>query len=144
MKEFKIPKRTLILWQIRTVLIYAILGAVSYFFSFKYDFFETIFIILSAFFLIVVALYLPKYYSLFKIKCLEDAVVVENGIFVKRCHILPFSRLIYSQTINTPLSKVFRVTAVKMKAARSFIFIPEILDSDVKEFLTILVKGDVL
>lgn len=144
MKEFKIPKRTLLLWQIRTVLIYAVLGSVFYSLSFKYAFFEIVFIVLSAFFFIIVALYLPKYYSLFKIKCLEDAVVVENGIFVKRCHILPFSRLIYSQSINTPLSKTFKVTAVKMKAARSFIFVPEMRNSDVKEFLTILVKGDVL
>ena len=57
---------------------------------------------------------------------------------------MPFSRLIYSQTLNTPLSKPFGVTAITLKAARSFIFVPELSDNDAKELLTILVKGDVL
>ncbi len=144
MKEFKLPKRTLLLWQIRTALIWLLSSSVCYLISLKFETFLIILAVLTIFFLLAIFLYLPKYFSTFSVKCLKDAVVVENGIFVKRCHILPFSRLIYSQTLNTPLSKVFGVTAVTMKAARSFIFIPEMLDEDSKEFLTVLVKGDLL
>lgn len=144
MKEFKLPKRTLLLWQIRITLLWILLSLVFYLFSFKFETFLIILAVIAILSLLAIFLYLPKYFSIFRIKCLKDAVVVENGIFVKRCHILPFSRLIYSQTLNTPLSKAFGVTAVTMKAARSFIFIPEMLDDDSKEFLTVLVKGDLL
>ncbi len=144
MKEFKLPKRTLLLWQIRFALIWFLLSAACYLVSLKLEVFIIILVILAILFFLAIFLYLPKYHSVFKIKCLRDAVVVENGVIFNRCHILPFSRLIYSQTINTPLSKPFGVTAVTMKAARSFIYIPELMDEDVKEFLEILVKGDLL
>lgn len=144
MKEFKLPKRTLLLWQIRITLLWILLSLVFYLFSFKFETFLIILAVIAILSLLAIFLYLPKYFSIFRIKCLKDAVVVENGIFVRRCHILPFSRLIYSQTLNTPLSKAFGVTAVTLKAARSFIFIPELLDEDSKEFLTVLVKGDLL
>lgn len=144
MKEFKLPKRTLLLWQIRFVFFWILVSFICYLLNFEFKTFLIILSVITLFFAIFIFLYLPKYYSLFKIKCLKDAVVVENGIFVKKCHILPFSRLIYSQSLNTPLSKPFGVTAITLKAARSFIFVPEMLDSDAKELLTILVKGDVL
>lgn len=144
MREFKLPKRTLLLWQIRFALIWISLSAVCYLVSLKFELFLVIIAIFTVLCLVAIFLYLPKYHSGFKIKCLKDAVVVENGVIVKRCHILPFSRLIYSQTINTPLSKSLGITAVTMKAARSFIFIPELLDNDSKELLTILIKGDAL
>lgn len=144
MREFKLPKRTLLLWQIRLIFLGLISEIICYMFLFGTNFFLPVAMIVGILFLLIIFLYLPNYYALFKIKCLKDAVVVENGIFIKKCHILPFSRLIYSQCINTPLSKPFGVTAITLKAARSFILVPEMLDTDAKEFLTILVKGDVL
>lgn len=144
MREFKLPKRTLLLWQIRVCLIWILLSSFCGLLMPDFKFFLILLFILTVLFVVVIFFYLPKYFSLFKIKCLKDAVVVENGIFIKRCHILPFSRLIYSQTINTPLSKLFGVTAVTLKAARSIILIPELIESDAKEFLTVLVEGDVL
>ncbi len=142
MREFKPHKKTLLLWQIRIALIWITLSAVCNIFLGEAEFFPAIISIISALFVVIDFLYLPKYFSVCKIKCLKQAVVVEKGVIFKYCHILPFSRLIFSQTINTPLSKAFGLTALTLKAARSYVFIPELKQSEANEILEILVKGD--
>lgn len=142
MREYKPPKKTLWLWQIRIALIWLTLSAVCDIFFGEAAFFPAVISILSALLVVLDFLYLPKYFSLCKIKCLKQAVVVEKGVFFKYCHILPFSRLIFSQTINTPLSKAFCLTALTLKAARSYVFIPELKQSEAREVLEILIKGD--
>lgn len=144
MREFRTPKKTLWLWQIRIALIWLILATICNIFFGEAAFFPAIISILSALFIVIDFLYLPKYFSLCKIKCLKQAVVVEKGVIFKYCHILPFSRLIFTQTINTPLSKAFKLTALTLKAARSFVFIPELSENEAREFLDILVKGDTI
>ena len=91
---------------------------------------------------VITFLYLPKYFSLCKIKVLKGAVIVESGVIIRNCHILPYSRLIYTQTIVTPLSRFFGLSAVTLKAARSRVYIPEMRTEDMKNFISRLTKGD--
>ncbi|MBR4123791.1 MAG: hypothetical protein IKY45_04500 [Clostridia bacterium] len=142
MREFKPKKKTLWLWQIRVALMWLVLSAFCKVFFGDNSFFLPLIAFISALFIVINFLYLPKYFSLCKIKCLKQAVVVEKGVIFKYCHILPFSRLIFSQTINTPLSKAFGLTALTLKAARSYVFIPELKESEAREILEILVNGE--
>lgn len=140
MKTFNLPPKTLLLWQCRAVVLWLLMTLICIFFSFSLKDFLIAFLIISVIFSGVIFLYLPKYFSLCKIKCLKGAVIVESGVIFRNCNILPHSRLIYTQTIVTPISKLFGLRAVTLKAARSRVFIPELTEKDVKDLLSRLTK----
>lgn len=142
MKTYKLPPKTLLLWQCRAVIAWFVLTLACSFFSFSLKFFGIAFLVLSVLFSIVIFLYLPKFFSLCTIKCLKGAVIVENGVIFRNCHILPYSRLIYTQTITTPISNFFGLRALTLKAARSRVFIPELTEKDALDLVARLRKGD--
>jgi len=142
MKEYKIPRKTLFLWQIRSLIIWAILFFICWYYSFRIKTLLIAIGVISVIFLVFILFYLPKYFSTCKIKFFKNAVVVELGVILKTQNILPFARLIYTQTLSTPLSKLMGVTGVTLKAARSRIYIPEMSNDDLQEFLSFLNNGD--
>lgn len=142
MREYKIPLKALFLWQIRAALIWVLLSAVCGFFCFTIRPLLILIAVLTVLFAIIIFLYLPKYYKLCKIEYLNGAVVVKNGVIFRNTHILPFSRLIYTQTIVTPLAKAFGLTSITLKAARSRLYIPEITESDAKELIKAITNGE--
>ena len=141
MREYKIPLRTLLLWQIRAALIWALLSAICGFFCFTIKALFIVIIILAILFAIIIFWYLPKYYKLCEIQYINGAVVVKCGVIFRNTYILPFSRLIYTQCIVTPLSRIFGLTALTLKAARSRLYVPEILNYDAHELIIELTKG---
>lgn len=142
MQEYKLPIRTLLLWQIRAALCWVLFSAVFAYYCFALKIFLGFFIALTVVFLITEFWYLPKFISGCKIKCSGESVVIEKGVILKNTHILPFSRLIYTQTFTTPLAKVFGLTALTLKAARSRIFVPEISLDDAKYIIAMQSRGD--
>ncbi len=142
MKTYKLPPKTLLLWQCRAILAWLVLTLICSFFSFTFKFFLIAFLVLSVIFSVFIFLYLPKYYSLFSLKCLKGAIIIENGVIFRNCHILPYSRLIYTQTITTPISKFFGLRALTLKAARSRVFVPELSEKDALDLISRLRKGD--
>lgn len=142
MKTYKLPPKTLLLWQCRAILAWLFLTLACSFFSFSLKAFLIAFLILSVILSVVIFLYLPKYHSLCTIKCLKGAVIIENGVIFRNCHILPYSRLIYTQTTITPLSKLFGLRALTLKAARSRVFVPELTEKDALDLISRLRKGD--
>ena len=137
MKEYTLPLRTLFLWQIRIVVISCILWLVLEAANLG---FQYVLIPLAALTVFVGFLYLPFYFRSFKIKYIKGAVVIDNGIIIKNTHILPFSRLIYTQTLTSPLARAFGIRAVTLKAARSRIFVPEMKKEDIAELLSDLAE----
>lgn len=136
MTEYKLPRKTLLLWQIRAIsAAVLIFGFCAYFYIAK-----TFLLILAAVLAALIAylcfFYLPRFFRGCKIVFLNGAVVVEWGVFIKSTHILPFSRLIYAQTFTTPIAKLFGLTAVTLKAARKSILIPEMLAEDAINLIT--------
>ena len=55
---------------------------------------------------------------------------------------MPFSRLVYVQSISTPLAKALGLAATSLKAARSGIIIPEMPRGDVEKFISAVTKGE--
>ena len=104
MKEYKLPRKTLLLWSIRVTFLSALFLAgfmflCNYAEIFRYFAFAVPFI--YAFSLIF---YLPALFKSCKIQFVNGAVIVKMGVFVSNCHILPFSRMIYTQTLITHLA----------------------------------------
>ncbi len=130
MKEYKLPRKTLILWQCRSVAIGLLLTALCYYFYFKLKPFVIALIIIAILFIFFTFLYLPLYFRSCKIRRVNDAVIVRRGVFFKNTHILPFSRLIYAQTVTSPIARLMGLKAITLKAARNSLIVPELSIED--------------
>ena len=141
MTEKKLPVRTLPLWQIRVTVLFVLLGAVCLYFCSVYKWFWVLVTVITAVFLFVILWYLPRFIRNYRIKLIGEAVIIENGVFIKTTHIMPYSRMIYTKSFTTPLAKAIGLTSISLKAARSSIIMPEILVSDAVVLLKLLSKG---
>ena len=145
MKRRFLPKRTLLLWQIRVVMLTALLVTVSLLYSSAWQFLTIVAYVLGIAGLLTVAWYLPMFFRSYELLFRGEAVIINYGVFIKFSHIMPYSRLIYAQTFATPLARLMGLTALSLKAARSRVIIPEVLLSDaikVLDSLTGEVKND--
>ena len=71
----------------------------------------------------------------------QDEFVIESGVFIKITHILPYSKMIYTQTLTSPLARFFGLKAVTLKAARSQLLIPEVPEEEAEKFTTVLAEN---
>ena len=142
MKEFNLPRKTLILWQFRSLCLGLLLTALSSYFYFKLKPFLILLLIIAVIFIIFTFVYLPLFFKSCKIRCSNEAVILKQGVIFKNTHILPFSRLIYTQTVTTPIARLLGLRAITLKAARNLLFVPELSVSDAKAFLDELEVGD--
>jgi membrane protein YdbS with pleckstrin-like domain len=142
MKEYKMPRKTLHLWQFRVAAIGLLLSALCGYFYFKLKPFLIIIIAIFVAFLVVTFWYLPAFFKGCSVKRSNDAVIVKWGVIFKNTHILPFSRLIYAQSLTTPLARALGLKGLTLKAARQSIFIPELQLADADELINGLKQGD--
>lgn len=138
MKTFDVPHKTLLLWQIRGFGIGLLLFVICAFLSFSRTFLLLATIIIISFVCAFDFWYLPRFFKSCKIRYVNQAVVIDYGVFIKNTHILPFSKLIHTQTLTTPLASAFSLMAVGLKAARSRIYIPEISKEDALTLISFL------
>ncbi len=131
----------MLLWQIRVTVLFVLLGAVCLYFCSVYKWFWVLVTVITAVFLFVILWYLPRFIRNYRIKLIGEAVIIENGVFIKTTHIMPYSRMIYTKSFTTPLAKAIGLTSISLKAARSSIIMPEILVSDAVVLLKLLSKG---
>ncbi len=141
MKEYSLPQKTLLLWRIRSFVFFALLFAVCIFLERFTEIFRICAITVPFLFVFTSFFYLPNLFHSCKLSIEKGVVIIKRGVFIENCHILPFSRMIYSQTVTTPLANAFGLSALTLKAARSRIFIPELEKQCIKDFLSELSKG---
>lgn len=127
---FYLSKKTRILWQIRIILLFALLGAaVSYFSRFTLWFLLPAAII-ATLGLVAAFVYVPFYFKSYKITVDSNSITISKGILIKTTQIMPFPRLVFAQSYTTPLASLMNLKCVMLKAARGWILIPEISGSD--------------
>lgn len=142
MVELKLSKKTSTLWKIRMTLLFLIfIGLFSYYFH-SYSWFLIATLAIVCFFEILLLWYIPNLFKRYRIKYVNRAVIVTSGVFIRTTHIMPFSKLIYTQTIVTPLSRLMGLRALTLKAARSQLFIPEMNEEDAELFIKVLAEGE--
>lgn len=130
-----LPKRTLILWQIRALLLGVFCVGLCLYFASALEILYQISFVLSIITLIVTVVYLPLFFKSYKIELKNEAVVISYGIILKVTHIMPYSRLIYAQSFASPLARIFGLSILTLKAARSWIVIPEIEKSGAENII---------
>ncbi len=142
MKENKLPKRTTLLWQLRFILLTFALVVLCLYFSKFFIYLKIAAMVLGGLGLIITFLYLPFFFKTYKITLIDDAVIVKFGIFIKIEHIMPYKRMIYAQSIATPLARAFGIAAVRLKAARSYLLVAEIENESVQSIMDFLAEGE--
>ncbi len=132
MERRTLPKRTLLLWQIRVVMLTALLVLFCLRYSRVLYFLTFVALGIAVFCLIAVVWYFPTFFKSYEFLFKNEAIIINYGVFIKVSHIMPYTRLIYAQSFSTPLASAFGVTAVSLKAARSRVIIPEIKNLDAR------------
>lgn len=140
MKKNALPKKTLILWQIRVLVFNILLVALCLFFSKSLDFLKPTALIIAIIALAVIVLYLPAYFKGYEIALKGEAVIISHGVFVRIDHIMPYSRLIYAQSFASPMARLLGVSSVTLKAARGWIIVPEIENKDAQKIISFLAQ----
>ena len=136
----KLPKRTLLLWQIRALIIGVLTASACLVLSRIFEILSLIALVLSVLVVAIVLAYLPAFFKSYEIQLKEDAIIINYGVFIKTSHIMPYSRLIYAQSFATPLARLMKVTTLTLRAARSIIIIPEIEYDNANEVIESLAK----
>lgn len=135
MKENALPKQTKLLWQIRIALIGVIQFAVMFALFSVSLWFVISGAVLAALFIAAVFWYVPAFFDSYDISFSGGAIIINRGVIIRTCHIMPFSRLVYVQSISTPLAKAMGLAALRLKAARIGVTIPEMPVSDTNRFI---------
>ncbi len=142
MKENTLPKKTTILWQVRIIFTTLCLVALCLVSSNFFVYFKIAAIVIAILGFLITFWYLPVFFKKYTIVLTNDAVVVKYGIFIKTEHIMPFKRMIYAQSIETPLARKFGIAAVRLKAARSYLNVAETEKSAVEAIINFLAEGE--
>ncbi len=135
MKGKTLPTKTLILWEIRVVMLTALLVFCCVYYSKVMPFLLSVAFIIAVLGLALVVFYLPKFFATYEIELVGEAIIINYGVFIKSSHIMPYSRLIYAQSFTSPLARMLGVSALSLQAARSRVIIPEI---ETKEALKVI------
>ena len=142
MKENTLPKKTVWLWMVRIVVITFILVAGCFYLTPLFSPLKIAAIVIGILGLIIAFVYLPFFFKSYKIILSNDAVIVKFGILIKAEHIMPYKRMIYAQSFETPLARLLGVAAVRLKAARSYLLVAEIEKESAKAIIDFLAEGE--
>ena len=135
--EWKLPKKTLRVWQLRLFLLSVILGAFLCL-LFSLYLLSAIVLILCA---VISLVFFPLLFKSYKITLNDTYISVEKGIFIITTRIFPRENLVYAESVSLPLSNALGVSAVVLKAARSFCVIPEIEKEKTDQILKMTKDG---
>ncbi len=135
MKTYALPRKTLLLWRIRIFICLAFLLLLLWLIPLSWKFTVIIGTIFICVFLAAFFWYLPKFIKSCRITVTNDSVIIKRGVIIENIHILPFSRLIHTLTVQTPLAKLLSLNTVLFKAARFRVFVPELSSEDAESLV---------
>ncbi len=135
MKTYALPRKTLLLWRIRIFICLTVLLLVLWLIPLNWKFTVIIGTIFICLFLAAFFWYLPKFIKSCRITVINDSVIIKRGVIIENIHILPFSRLIHTLTVQTPLAKLLSLNTVLFKAARFRVFVPELSSEDAESLV---------
>lgn len=140
--EYKsVPRKTVQLWQARIAVVAAVLIAAVCFLSFISVWLLIIPAVIAIALPVLIFWYIPAFFASYEISFPDGAIVITRGVLIKSTHIMPFSRLVYAQSMATPLSRLLGLSALSLKAARSHLLIPELEKDAVDAFIKAVTKG---
>ncbi len=135
MKTYRPPRSTLLLWEIRNVVMLTIiLAALSWVWVLNAYYWVIVLIALLVF-LFFAVFYLPRYLKNYSLTVCNNAVIIKSGVFLLHERIMPNPRLIYTERYRTPLARTLSLSGLVFHATRAATFTAELTDSDINEIL---------
>ena len=137
-QQWKLPKIALIVWQLRIFSLAVIIcGFLCIAFSLYVP--SVILLALSA---AISFIYLPCLMKSYVITVEKDYISVEKGVIIKTTLFMPRENLVYAESVSLPVSNALGLSAVVLKAARTFCIIPEIEKEKADIILSIAKDGE--
>ncbi len=135
MRENRLPKKSLRLWQTRCGLI-----AVFPFTAFLIGTFRNAVCVLPLICFIAVVLwtaffYLPRYCAVFSLEIGKQYLLVRRGVWFRHCDLIPFPATVYTAAFSTPLARRMGLSALSFKMIRGWLILPEMRRDTVSELL---------
>lgn len=125
MQEYRLSKKTLYLWNVYAFLIFGILCILSLVISYFLPTLSHILLgvsVIAALFASV--FYLPAIWRGVTIRVSNAALCYTVGLFMRREHILPLDRLLFMQKVSTPVSALFHMCSLHIKALGGYLLLP--------------------
>lgn len=136
MREYRLTKKTLYLWYIYVLLAFGLACMLSLIISYFSPTVSFLMMLISAGLgLIAVLFYLPALWRGVYIHISESAVSYTVGLFVRREHILPLDRMLFMQKISTPVTALFRMCSLHVRALGGFLLLPPMEVETAEEIL---------
>lgn len=139
MKEFVLSQKTPFLYILR--MIFAEACAIMLLNLVNAPFLKEIFCVLL-FLLVLISVYTAFYCKSVRILVFRDVIVIKKGILIRREHVLPFKKQVYTLSVQTPLAKLLRLKAISFKAVRKTVFLPELDVGEAQRLLKVILQGD--
>ena len=137
-----LPAGTLRLWQLRVVMLTALVDALIVGFGGVTKVFLIILAVPTLLGAVAVFWYLPRFHKNWRLSTKDNIIEVENGVIIKTVHILPCPRLIYAGSYATPLGRLLGLEGVTLKAARGRLILPEIYKQDAEDVIKLGIRNE--
>lgn len=137
MREYRLTKKTLYLWYVYAFLIFGLFCILSVIISYFLPTVSGILMLVSTVAgLFAVLFYLPALWRGVRILVSDAAVSYTIGLFMRREHILPLDRMLFMQKVSTPVSALFHMCSLHIKALGGYLILPPMEQEVAEEIIS--------
>ncbi len=137
LQEYRLTKKTLYLWYLYTFLIFGLLCVISVIISYFMPSVSYILLFIAiAVGLFAALIYIPAIWRGVVIRVSPAALSYTVGMFMRREHILPLDRLLFMQKVSTPISVLFNMCSLRIKALGGYILLPSMENDTADEIMS--------
>lgn len=132
---YKLPKRTLFLWQIRCFAAAAAVIVLLMWFALPIKILLAVAAALLGVTAALSCFYLPVFFDSFSLTVYADCLSVRQGVLLKTERIFPKKRMIYAEQRKTPLAAAFSLSSLCLRATKGILLTPELDAADAAAIL---------
>ncbi len=137
MREWKLTKKTLYLWDVYAVLVFFVVAVLTTAITYYRPMISVIVILsAAAVLMLVMFVYLPALWRGVTVRLSDTALSYSVGLFINREHILPLDRFLFTEKVNTPLSSLFKMCYIRVQALGGFLLMPPVENELAEEIIT--------
>ena len=123
--EYTIEKKTVRLWQTRVTVAAVLTVALLLLLSSYSLYFLIPAAVCLCFWAAAVFWYIPAFFKKYSVFVGKNAVIVQHGVIITTSHIMPYKRLVFAGSYQTPLSRLMGLKGVVLRAARANLVVAE-------------------
>ncbi len=138
MKTITLKGATLTLWRVWLCAASAAVIAAAILLSRVSPYFYAVAAAVLPIFAFLFFFYLPRLHKSYKITLFSQCISVKRGVIIENESVMPAPRLIAISRAQTPLSRVMKLSSLRLCAARYKLFVPAVPQKDAQEIINFL------